>query len=1124
MNHIYRIIWNSKVQQYIVCSELAHKTKGSVKNATSSIALLLAIFTSVNYAEAQPEFIFDSSNNDNFFDLNNWGDMSSQNSNYDFNDYGWDLNNDAILTIKSGDTAIMSSLNNGEQTALSNATLKIDENATLSIKAPYLSHLHSNPSDGLKIISQGHILIENIEACDNPYGSCDLFKISNLKLGSHNPTQAATLKIVSTPFNSDVETMAWMDYGTKINALSVGTQDTYGEVIIDGGLLQINSDQQNMTESSLLLGSDDGYGKISILNGGKLGAAFGGEARLDFVDFKQSETLNYNNILDLLNSPSPTGEERNFLTLGQNGGHGEIFISGKSNTNQSLSLATIGQHTILGSGEDSIGKISLTDGGQLQVFSSIETQYILSDLLTYGYTQAQVDRISAASILKMGVNDGHGEISINGKESFAQFGGYNNVTQEAENIIHDPSLIGELTIGNSGTGTITLNDEGRLGIGYIHQIQDYAFYTFSPGILNIDPNDPLSLKPHIFYGKTILATGEDSAGIINFTGKTRAKASEQLLTSNISVGRGQGMINLNHTATESDPFIFDLQLSEAYDPLYHADLSTIDSTFTPQPVGQIDFNQLGGVTLLKPHECRAYNCSTEPTITFDYSGDTNILGGILQVEDANLLSQSSHFNIGTQGNLEILNADQTIKSLHNDGLLSIGNKTNTHIFGNQLTINGNYSGQGSIILNSRWATDQHIISTDSIHIKGNVLNGTHTEIIVRNNIVAGDIIVKNNASQAIITVDGTASQNSFYGTANTENAGYQAKISYSIDKNGLYNFFWSTTVKPINNGGGNEGGNGNISPSILEENVSLMTQMTHANQRQILSTIGRYAERKGSIDNGPYWIHQYGQHSSLSGDNRFSYDSKLWSIQLGFDLYKNQVNGIKHTAGLFLGYGSNNLKFKDQYRTQFGSTAISDDKYTGSGETSMYSLGAYYTLATEQEAYIDVLAMLSQVDNKYQPRDQLAYKQKGYAMALSLEAGYPIHIPNSQWKIIPQGQLVYQYLHLRDKAINKHILYGANDSYAIARLGAQAHYQLSQNAYFYADINLLQQLTQNKSTQYGNSFFTEKYSKSWMEFNIGGEYQAGKDITLFGNVSYQHNINRPKYRAYKGNIGLTIRF
>lgn len=312
----------------------------------------------------------------------------------------------------------------------------------------------------------------------------------------------------------DGSTLTVQAYGTSTlgDDTKIGADGGRGVIDVNGASLAFTNDA-----SSLVLGSGLGaYGEINVLGGGKFthNAAYAG-------------------------SSGATGDA---LILGENGGHGVFTIEGNSATKNVYSRAVIGSGITVGRGAGSVGEIYINGGAQLQIGTS--EYYDFNSGLTKFTEQ------------KIGVDGGQGYVTINGQDSIWKVLGKTSSMGTG-----GVTEIGELYVGHSGVGEVTVSNGGTLSIGE----SDYGYME-----IYLDPNDPTSGTVGNYHaekshtgglGVLHLAYQAGSQGSVNI-GAAAGKAAQgtgNLAIKEIQMGDGNASLVFNHTNTTGG-YIFDTPL------------------------------------------------------------------------------------------------------------------------------------------------------------------------------------------------------------------------------------------------------------------------------------------------------------------------------------------------------------------------------------------------------------------------------------------------------------------------------------------------------------------------------------------------------------------------------------
>lgn len=195
--------------------------------------------------------------------------------------------------------------------------------------------------------------------------------------------------------------------------------------------------------------------------------------------------------------------------------------------------------------------------------------------------------------------------------------------------------------------------------------------------------------------------------------------------------------------------------------------------------------------------------------------------------------------------------------------------------------------------------------------------------------------------------------------------------------------------------------------------------------------------------------------------------SNFNGMQMGLDLWQND----KWRAGLY-------TTFMDIDSSINGDTGMSG----GAAYNSTFSsyLGGYATWTDTDGLYVDNVLQYGyhSVDLKNMSSHE-SYSPDGSSVVASVEVGKPWQLGDSNWKLEPQAQLIYQYSHFDDVTLadrsKTHVSVDADGS-VIGRLGVR--------------------LTADYDTDYGNV-------KPYVRANYWQELSDGQDSVTYRNTANQ---------------------
>ena len=479
------------------------------------------------------------------------------------------------------------------------------------------------------------------------------------------------------------------------------------------------------------------------------------------------------------------------------------------------------------------------------------------------------------------------------------------------------------------------------------------------------------------------------------------------------------------------------------------------------------------------------------------------------------------------------------KLVNDNGVITMANTS----YNDEVEIYGNYEGKNGakIKMNTLWNApgdaDGANSQSDILKILG---GGTSqygfatgvTEIIPialdgRVNIIEGNI---QKVAQAVNTVPvvvaDKAAAGTFVGTAQTTGAG-EVQLTSKLNSNGQRVFFWTLNAidgtNPYDDGTSKNYRLGKAR-TILNSSVAGYINTAKVNMDSGFTSLSTLHERRGEnaldVNNrkGQAWARIIGQHSKDEGKERFNYETDIYGVQAGYDFnIKNSEDGNRYT-GLYFTNTAANTDFYDRYRAENG--IIVSDKYTGKVKTKDFSLGLTTTKYYNNGFYLDLVGQLSFINNKYNSRDGVSAKQRGNALAFSVEGGKNYGL-GSNWTIEPQAQLIYQYLNLKDFNDGVREVHYGNDSALRARLGFRTTYKKS----FYSIANVWHDFSNTTEANIGSDVVKEKYSATWGEIGLGVQLPITNSAYVYSDIRYERSFtSNPKHKGYRGTVGFKYTF
>ncbi len=464
-----------------------------------------------------------------------------------------------------------------------------------------------------------------------------------------------------------------------------------------------------------------------------------------------------------------------------------------------------------------------------------------------------------------------------------------------------------------------------------------------------------------------------------------------------------------------------------------------------------------------------------------------------------------------------LTGDADVESMHVLGQMNfISNSSDTNSRApydnfSTLTINSNVTGSGSFTFNVQLGDNDSPV--DRLYVIGNASGDHGVQVINQGGLGAlttGDGI-------NLITVDGETHSGSFT-MSNSVSAGAYEYFLYKID-----DYRWNLQSNLINPG---------PEPEIEPEEIAYRPEVPGyiaapwLNAFYGFTTLGSLHERRGSAEgaaegfNQDSWGRIRGQHNNFDA-GRFSYDSNIWFMQLGHDVYQaKNAAGTQVTGGMMITLGKQNSDTRDRARAINPDLSID----TGKIKTEAYGFGGYYTLMTEEGGYLDIVSQATLYRNNYESQHNT--KHNGYGVVMSAEVGQPYPLA-AGWVVEPQGQLKYQYLHLSPKNFNDAIseIGGTDYSVGQVRAGLRLFSDSSEKRDIkpYLTTDVLHQLGRNPQVTVATVDIRPDFTKTFWQGGAGVTAKVNSQVDLYADAKYQKSFDG-KLDGYLGNLGVKVSF
>lgn len=525
------------------------------------------------------------------------------------------------------------------------------------------------------------------------------------------------------------------------------------------------------------------------------------------------------------------------------------------------------------------------------------------------------------------------------------------------------------------------------------------------------------------------------------------------------------------------------------------------------------------------------------------NGSELTLGGTLKLGDSatgtgTLAVDGASKLLVNTGVIEAFTAGQGV-TVNNSGLIDM--TTGSSSTRDTLTINGNYTGNGgrlalqSVLAGDGSPSDKLVISQGSI--------AGSTAISVTNLGGAGAATLQDGI-QVVQALNGATDSASAFTLAGPVSAG---AFDYRLFKGGVTpgtadNYYLRSTVpvQPPNPiiigplpGPGEEPlpPNPGINPlPIYREEVPIYAALFPAADQIVRGMLGTYHERMGDQSQhrqanafSAGWARIYGSSSrqGFAGTVSPTLDSTVKGFQVGSDIYAStDDSGRTQRAGLFVGHSTlkGNIKgFNGGWQDlDAGKTTLRGD-----------SLGVYWTLIGANQAYVDLVLMGTRFNGNNASDRGVKMKTGGHNVTASAEVGWPLQA-SQHWTVEPQAQLIIGKTHLdsQNDGISD-VKYDADTS-VTSRLGVRLRGDYNVHGMPwqpYARANVWHTGGGDNSVIYNHDtrIDTEQTSTT-LEVSVGASLQVAPDVSLYGEVGYNRNLDSNLYNGREGTVGVRMAF
>ncbi|WP_369432911.1 autotransporter outer membrane beta-barrel domain-containing protein [Snodgrassella alvi] len=1189
MNKIYKLIWNAQVQAYIVTSELARKGGKTARLRLVSIIAVSMATTGLAYAQcplSAPENKVCTTFRENTPVISTYADTTiSDNrienrdpSNQTINTPDTDLNQSLTIINQNGAGDLTVNANNRNITDIdatnNSRTGAITINTTQDMLTPdtkgiYINSagtdvtlttaavhskqrkgisIENNGSGSTKITANDDIISDTDDAiyAVNNAGSKDLTINTQAVIGqahgiyAYNNGTGSTTLIVNKGIESHTTDAIWVNNANISSTnLNVTTHDTVlGHT---NGIYAINNGTGDTTiETIQNVQGEDGDGIFSENHGGQL-------------TITSDNIIGTSNGIYAMNSGNGSTDITSTGNVTASSGNG-IFVNNGNNTN-GLTITT--------------NVISGTDNGIYATNNGTGETRIVN--------QASVTADKNTGISVTNTNQANG---LNIKSLIINAG--------TNGIVANNHALGDTEITSNGPITATRG----YGIWAENGEQAGGIIIRSGGAIS---GGTSGIKVHNSgSGSTTLTlvnpiTGGTEAGIFvddkpnsktTITLKTGTKVSA---ASGLAIRDGDG--NANVTLNSGSNVIGRIELGNGSDTLFINRGANISNITVVD--GGDDTSSNDGMT---------DTLNINQSLTGSTTGNNNGVAGniaILNWEKINLAQNSTltlsgdlntnQLNIGNGTTVNLIGSLRQAQI--NGDVFNSGNiNLNSNFTGDNLTINGNYQGNGGKLtldlkLNSALKDNDSIAdnTADKLTVQGNVTgkttirfasidglggdtgNTNGIELVKVNGnstgdafALEGDHLDRGAYEYHLFKGDLQQNGNNWYlrsqkqtDPGDDNSGGDNSGGNNSGGNNSGGNNSGGNNSGGNNSGGNNSGGNnsgannaGNGSsgdsgtttkPSKLRplyrKEVPLFAAVAFQLRQADSLMLANMHQRIGSTplpDERMSWGRVIASRTDIqqNGPANARTTGNYAGLQLGSDIWSS--NGWR--AGGYVGYLHGNLDVD-------GFTSGIDTR-AGKNTTKSYFIGAYGNYTRENGAYADFVIQGARHHVDIKPNNNPSGKQKGHGVTASVEIGQPFTLGSSNWKLEPQAQIIHQWLDLNDSDISGRttVSHGHNNTW-LFRLGGrlEGSYQLNKGSLRpYARVNFFYSPDGADHTSYITNVATTRLnagaSHASTELAIGGTYDITNKVKAYGEIGHTWSNGGDAHTKapVNGSVGLKI--
>lgn len=436
-----------------------------------------------------------------------------------------------------------------------------------------------------------------------------------------------------------------------------------------------------------------------------------------------------------------------------------------------------------------------------------------------------------------------------------------------------------------------------------------------------------------------------------------------------------------------------------------------------------------------------------------------------------------------------------------------------------LRLDGNYKADNAVLkVNTVWNDDASTSASDTLRVESGLVEGkTLVKAISGDDVegILGDVklpsaggIIK---STDVVIAKADTAEDAFYGESKTAGIA-KVRLSSELRPDSVANqpekrhFFWTAGVNV------SSAGEEPKIVDILDEDIVTMMNTAHASSDYALTTLSSIHIRRGwdIYEDKSTWGRFIHKNSQANGV-RLSRKSQVNGAQVGISLGDTK----RHNSSLYFSQLRGKLDAYDMYATENGS--LVGKRVRGASNTKFNALGLNHLVRLDK-AYVDVVVQLGWLNNKYRFLSGETYNQSGRSFAASIEGGYLLNFGDI--KVEPQVQVVYQRDKLDGYRDALHTVKDYKHTQVTGRLGVNVATTNSRIP-VYAGLHLLHSFKAPSALVVGKDALNERYAKTHIQGILGADLNLGKNVSLYGNLTYERNLSRKTMHQLAGaTVGL----